>query len=74
MSDVLTPPVPVEPDVLLYRVWEASRILRISRTAVFDQIRRRRLRSVTEGRRRLIPATAVREYVALLEREAQGAA
>ena len=74
MSDVLTPPVPVEPDVLLYRVWEASRILRISRTAVFDQIRRRRLRSVTEGRRRLIPATAVREYVALLERDAQGAA
>jgi hypothetical protein len=30
------------------------------------------LRSVHRGRTRLIPATAIAEYVALLEREAKG--
>ncbi|NUL05342.1 helix-turn-helix domain-containing protein [Streptomyces lunaelactis] len=46
--------------------------LRMSRTVIYDLIRTGRLRSVKEGRTRLIPASALTEYVALLEREAGG--
>ena len=42
-------------------------------TAPYEQIRSGRLWSVTEGRTRLIPASAIREYIALLEREANAA-
>jgi excisionase family DNA binding protein len=59
-----------EPDLILYRPSDAARILSLSRSVVFDLLRTGRLRSVKEGRTRLIPASAVREYVALLEREA----
>jgi excisionase family DNA binding protein len=55
---------------VLYRVSDATKILNLSRTVVYDLIRAGRLRSVKEGRSRLIPASAVREYLALLEREA----
>jgi excisionase family DNA binding protein len=54
----------------LYRVNEAARVLSISRTVIYELIRSGRLRSVKEGRTRLIPASAVAEYVALLESEA----
>lgn len=54
----------------LYRVRDVTKILNLGRTVVFDLIRTGRLRSVKEGRARLIPASAVREYLALLEREA----
>ncbi|WP_309239259.1 helix-turn-helix domain-containing protein [Streptomyces lunaelactis] len=57
---------------LLYRVEEAMKRLRMSRTVIYDLIRTGRLRSVKEGRTRLIPASALTEYVALLEREAGG--
>ena len=42
----------------------------LSRSVVFDLMRMGRLRSVKEGRTRLIPLSALREYVTLLEREA----
>jgi excisionase family DNA binding protein len=54
---------------LLYRVAEVTQLLNLSRTVIFDLLRSGRLRSVKEGRARLIPASAVREYLALLERE-----
>ena len=54
---------------LLYRVEDAAALLSLSRTSVFQLIRTRRLRSVCEGRTRLIPATALSEYVAQLEQE-----
>jgi excisionase family DNA binding protein len=54
----------------LYRVSDVTRILNLSRTVIFDLIRTGRLRSVKQGRARLIPASAVAEYLALLEREA----
>jgi excisionase family DNA binding protein len=54
----------------LYRVNEAAQVLSISRTVIYELIRSGRLRSVKEGRTRLIPASAVAEYVALLESEA----
>lgn len=59
-------------DKLLYRVPEAMAVL--SRSVIYEQMRLGRLRSVTQGRSRLIPASAITEYVALLEAEAEAAA
>ena len=55
----------------LYGVADAMVILSLSRSVIYQQIRSGRLRSVTEGRRRLIPASAIADYVALLEYEAE---
>lgn len=55
----------------LYRVPEAMRLLSMSRSVIYEQLRCGRLRSVSQGRARLIPATAITDYIALLEREAQ---
>jgi excisionase family DNA binding protein len=55
----------------LYRVPEAMMVLSLSRSVIYELIRSGRLRSVTQGRARLIPATAISEYVALLEDEAR---
>jgi excisionase family DNA binding protein len=65
-----TAPVPVE-DSQLYRVTDAMRLLRLSRTVIYEQLRSGRLRSVHQGRARLITAAAIRDYIALLETEAQ---
>lgn len=54
----------------LYRVTEAMALLSLSRSVIYEQLRCGRLRSVHVGRTRLIPATAIAEYVALLETEA----
>jgi excisionase family DNA binding protein len=55
---------------ILLRVTDAMRALNMSRTVIYDLIRAGRLRTVKQGRTRLIPASAISEYVALLEREA----
>lgn len=60
-------------DVQLYKVADAMQVLSISRTVIFELMRSGRLRSVKQGRTRLIPASAIREYVALLEKEAEAA-
>jgi excisionase family DNA binding protein len=60
-------------DKQLYRVTDAMRLLSLSRSVIYEQIRSGRLRSVTQGRARLIPASAIAEYVALLEAEARAA-
>ncbi len=57
---------------VLYRVDDVVQLLRLSRTVVYDLIRAGRLRTVKEGRSRLVPASAINDYVALLEREARG--
>jgi excisionase family DNA binding protein len=57
----------------MYRIADAVVVLSLGRTAIYEQIRSGRLRSVTQGRTRLIPASAIREYIALLEREAKAA-
>ena len=54
----------------LYRVVEVMALLSLSRSVLYEELRSGRLRSVHVGRTRLIPATAITEYVALLEREA----
>jgi excisionase family DNA binding protein len=58
----------------LYRIPEAMRLLSLSRSVIYEQIRAGRLKSVTQGRTRLVPATAIVEYVELLVREADGGA
>ena len=55
----------------LYDVPEAMVMLNLSRTQIYELIRSRRLVTVTQGRRRLVPAEAITDYVALLLREAQ---
>lgn len=55
----------------LYRVPEVMRLLSLSRSVIYNQIRLGRLRSVKEGNTRLIPAEAIADYVALLEAEAE---
>jgi excisionase family DNA binding protein len=53
----------------LYRIPEAMRLLSLSRSVIYEQIRAGRLRTVRQGRTRLVPATAITDYVALLESE-----
>ena len=60
-----------DPGRKLYRVSEAMRLLSLSRSVIYKQLRSGRLRSVREGSTRLIPADAIAEYVALLEAEAE---
>jgi excisionase family DNA binding protein len=57
----------------LYRIADAMVVLSMSRSVIYEQIRSGRLRSVTQGRSRLIPASAIADYVALLEHEANAA-
>jgi excisionase family DNA binding protein len=55
----------------LYRIPEAMLLLSMSRSVLYEQLRSGRLRSVKQGRARLIPASAITEYVNLLESEAE---
>jgi excisionase family DNA binding protein len=57
----------------LYRVAEAMDLLSMGRSVIYEQIRSGRLRSVKQGRIRLIPTSAIIEYVSLLEYEAGAA-
>ena len=57
----------------LYRIVDAVAVLSLSRSVIYEQIRSGRLRSVTQGRTSLIPASAITEYTALLEQEADAA-
>lgn len=54
----------------MYRVPEAMAMLSMSRTQIYEQIRSGRLVTVTQGRRRLVPAASITAYVALLLTEA----
>jgi excisionase family DNA binding protein len=55
----------------LYRIPDVMRMLSMSRTVIYEQLRSGRLRSVHQGRSRLIPAAAITAYIDLLETEAQ---
>lgn len=50
------------------------RLLSLSRSVIYELIRCGRLKSVTQGRRRLVPAGAIADYVELLRREADDGA
>lgn len=62
----LVPTVPATK--LLYRVEEAGELLSLSRSRMFELIRSGAIRSVTQGRTRLIPHSALEAFVADLER------
>jgi excisionase family DNA binding protein len=70
VADVVVP----RTEVLLYKVTDVARMLNLSRTVVFEQLRAGRLQSVKQGRTRLIPAIAVQKYVELLMSESQDVA
>ncbi|MEU5865902.1 MULTISPECIES: helix-turn-helix domain-containing protein [unclassified Nonomuraea] len=65
----MTPPLPAH-DRRLYRVTDAMHLLSLSRSVIYELLRSGRLRSVTQGRTRLIPASAIEDYISLLEQEA----
>ena len=58
----------------LYTVPEAMARLNLSRTVIYELIRSGRLLTVTQGRRRLVPAESLSSYVDLLISEAREAA
>ncbi len=70
MSDVSFTPEAV-PKKHLYRVPDAMVLLSMSRSVIYEQMRAGRLRSVSQGRTRLIPASAIEDFIELLEREAK---
>ncbi|MFC4591678.1 helix-turn-helix domain-containing protein [Sphaerisporangium corydalis] len=74
MTTVLAPDRVRLDDTQLYKVADVMRLLRMSRTVIYEQVRSGRLRSVKQGRARLITAGAIRDYITLLEKEAEEAA
>ena len=61
----------VVPDRHLYRIPEAMVLLSMSRSVIYEQIRAGRLKTVTQGRTRLVPASAINAYVDLLMSESE---
>ena len=71
MTTTSTPPVlDAGKRRLLYTVAEAMELTTLSRTVIYELMRSGRLLSVTEGRRRLIPADAIDAYIDQLRAEA----
>jgi excisionase family DNA binding protein len=66
--------IPPVPAALLSTVPEVMALLRLSKTQVFDELRRGRIQSVKVGRARRVPAQCLTDFVALLIRESQEAA
>lgn len=65
-----TKPVPaVVPERHLYRISDAMSLLSMGRSAIYELIRSGRLKTVTEGRARFVPAKAINDYVNLLMQE-----
>ncbi|MFL6115420.1 MAG: helix-turn-helix domain-containing protein [Catenulispora sp.] len=58
------------PEPRLYDIPDLCRILRLSRSVIYEQIRAGRLRTVKQGRSRRVSEKAVYDYIALLESEA----
>lgn len=48
---------------LLYNVDEAAEALRMSRGLVYELIRSGQIRTLKQGRRRLVPVSALTEYI-----------
>jgi excisionase family DNA binding protein len=58
-------------ELQLFRVKDAMQLLNLSRTVIYELLRTGRLRSVQQGRARLITADAIRDYIKLLRDEAE---
>jgi len=59
------------PGQVLYKIPEVMAMLRMSRGAVYQEISAGRLRKVKRGRSVFVTATAIADYVALLEQETE---
>ena len=70
MTTLTTVPT-VAQEPRLYDIPDLCRILRLSRSFIYEQIRAGRLRTVTEGRSRRASDSAVRDYIARWEKEAE---
>lgn len=70
MTATLPAPAPVPG---LYKISDAMRLLRMSRSVIYEQIRAGRLRTVKQGRSTFITAAAITDYIELLELEASAA-
>lgn len=66
-------PTALEPELVLLKVDEAAKLLRIGRTRVYDLIRTKDLQSVKIFNSRLIPRTAIDGYIATLLEESEAA-
>ena len=64
-----TPMPSAVPTRHLYRVPDAMRLLSMSRSVIYEQMRAGRLKFVKLGRSTLIPAVAITEYVEMLINE-----
>lgn len=53
----------VKVPALAYRVEEAAEALRLSRSVIYELIRSGQLRTMKQGRRRLVPVAALHEYL-----------
>ena len=71
MTDVAVQPAP---DVVLNKIPEVMRMLRMSRGALHQEMSAGRLCRVKRGRSVSVTAAAIADYVALLERETEAAA
>lgn len=60
---------PSVPSRELYKVPDAMRLLSMSRSVIYEQMRAGRLKFVKLGRATLIPAVAITEYVEMLMSE-----
>jgi len=60
-----------QPEPEFLRVTEAMAVLRLGRTKLYELIRSGRLTSYKDDGVRLIPTDAIKEYKALLKREAE---
>ena len=56
---------------VLYSVDEAMALLSLSKTQIYELVRTDRLATVTQGRRRLVPAVSITAYVQLLVEESR---
>ncbi len=59
-------------EVMLLKVEEAAQRLALSRSVVYDLLRRGAIRSVLIGRSRRVPVTALQAFVGDLESEYRG--
>lgn len=57
----------------LYKVADAVRVLRMSRSIIYEQIKAGRIRTVKQGRATFITSAALADYIALLEQEVKAA-
>jgi excisionase family DNA binding protein len=57
------------PERELYRIPEAAKLLSMSRSVIYEQMRAGRLKFVKQGAATLIPVAAIKAYVQLLMRE-----